>query len=36
MTNLTCELAWVQDILIEMSVVPKTPMRLYYGNILAI
>ena len=36
MANLTYELVWIQDILIEMSFVPNTPMRLYWNNILAI
>jgi len=32
MTDLTCELMWIQDILIKMDFVPKTPMRLYCDN----
>ena len=36
MTDLTCELAWIQDILIEMGFVTKIPMRLYCDNMSAI
>jgi len=36
MTDLTRELVWIQDILIDMGFVPKTPMRLYCDNMSAI
>ena len=32
MADLTCELVWIQNVLNEMSFMPKTPMRLYCDN----
>ena len=36
MVDVTRELVWIQDILIDMGSVPKTPMRLYCDNRSAI
>jgi len=35
MTDVTCELVWIQNILSEIDFVPKTPTRLHCDNRLA-
>jgi len=32
MTNVTCELVWVRDLLTELHFAPEYPMRLYCDN----
>ena len=36
MTNVTCELVWVRDLLIELDFAPECPIRLYCDNQVAL
>jgi len=36
LTDTTCELVRIYDLLSELHLLPWTPMRLYWGNILTI
>jgi len=36
MTNVTCELVWVRDLLSERDFPPECPMRLYCDNQVAV
>jgi len=36
LTDTTCELVWIRDLLIEQHLLPSTRMRLYSDNTTAI